>query len=585
MGRKKTDETAWERDIGSLLPQQPDEKTIRFAESLDEINPPMIIYGRESVPDCDLYLQLTGMGYARDEKYHWGSGCVCTSCGDEFQAGWKEGMIAITQMEDGELLEGWVAPDENYETVLFGDGQEIHCPRCGISARAARRSKIRGRIFRTRIAELTNIAGTTCIIYWFAERYLSKQGYSRAELYPSQAVALSPAGRLLRFGWDWDTGWNRRTTMKDPESMPFNGGGDMWNRFTGACLFNNAGSMEGTTGEKTGIDAYFRDRDACGAAGYLRIWQQHPTVEALVKTGGAAMMADYVDWRKINADIPETGALNLNERKPHRIAGLGKDEYRFITKERWKLSLLAQFQIYRKLWPKTTVEEFSEWAHILNERRMEEFRKYYADGLGKICSYLEKHWENENISYYLDYRRMLDSVRADSGIQRPLTAEEKFPRDLTAAHDRVMNAQQAIWRETRRRGTPEQIKTFAGMKKTYAPLEWKNGEFCIVIPESPEDLVREGDILHHCVGGYASQHCNGKMIFFVRHARRPERSWYTLNEDVNGTAVRRIQLHGYRNEMVKGKTLTIPKEVTDFVQRWEKEILAPYLKNKGRISA
>lgn len=585
MGRKKTDETAWERDIESLLPQQPDEKTVRFAESLDEINPPLIIYGRESVPDCNLYLQLTGLGNIEDEKYHWGSGCFCTACGDEFQAGWHEGNIAITQMEDGELLEGWIPADENYETVLFGDGQEMHCPRCGIAARATRRSGIRGRSFRTRIAELTNIAGTTCIVYWFVERRLNKRGYSGVWFEPSQAVALSPAGRLLRFGWDWGKSWSKRAAMKDPESMPFNGGGDMWNRFTGAYLFNNAGNMEGTTGEKTGIDAYFRERDACRAAGYLKLWQKHPTVEALVKTGGAAMMADYVALRELNADIPETGALNLSERKPHRITGLGKDEYRFITKERWKLSLLAQFQIYRKLWPKTTVEEFTGWAHILDERRMEEFRKYYADGLGKICSYLNKHWENENISYYLDYRRMLDSVRADTGAQRPLTAEEKFPRDLTAAHDRVADAQRAIWIEAKRKGTPDQIKTFAGMKKTYAPLEWKNGEFCIVIPESPEDLVREGDILHHCVGGYASQHCNGKMIFFVRHARRPERSWYTLNEDVNGTAVRRIQLHGYRNEMVKGKTLTIPKEVTDFVQRWEKEILAPYLKNKGRKSA
>ena len=226
-----------------------------------------------------------------------------------------------------------------------------------------------------------------------------------------------------------------------------------------------------------------------------------------------------------------------------------------------------------------------EYVEFGKKDRLEEFRKYYADGLGRICRYLKKHWENENIHYYLDYRRMLTAVKAATGMTGPLTEEEKFPRDLTAAHDRVMDAQNAINREIRKKGTPEQIKTFAGIKKTFAPLEWRSGEYCIVIPASPEDLIREGDVLHHCVGGYASQHCSGRMIFFVRHARRPERSWYTLNEDVNGSAVRRIQLHGYRNEMVNGKTLTIPKEVTDFVLRWEMEVLAPYLKNKGRISA
>ena len=583
MGRKKTDEREWLEDLLKALPETPDRKTVVFAQQLEEINPPLIIYARESVPVEDFYL-MTVFGSEDAGERHWGAECRCTACGDDFYTGWMDGKIAVTMMEDGNILEGWTKGDD-YETVLFGEGQEMPCPRCGTQARVIKRRDIRGRTYRTRIAELTNVEDTTVIIYWFAERYLSKQGYSRAELYPSQAVALSPAGRLLRFGWDWGTGWNRRTTMKDPESMPFNGGGDMWNRFTGAYLFNNAGSMEGATGEKAGIDAYFGDRDACRAAGYLRIWQQHPTVEALVKTGGAAMMADYVDWREINADIPETGALNLNERKPHRIAGLKKDEYRFITKERWKLSLLAQFHAYRKIWPKTTVEEFNEWAHFLNSHKIEEFRQYYPDGLGRICRYIEKAGDQVNAGCYLDYRRMLTSVRTLSGITRQMTQEEKFPPDLIEAHDRMMNAEIAIRNEQKAKGTPEQIKTFASLKKKYAPVEWKCGEFCIVIPESPADLVREGTILHHCVGGYAASHCDGRMIFFVRHAKRPERSWYTLNEDVTGTGVRRIQLHGYKNEMVKGKTIKIPKEVTDFVQRWEQEILAPYLKNKGRISA
>ncbi len=94
--------------------------------------------------------------------------------------------------------------------------------------------------------------------------------------------------------------------------------------------------------------------------------------------------------------------------------------------------------------------------------------------------------------------------------------------------------------------------------------------------------MREGETLHHCVGGYASQHCKGQMIFFVRHARRPERSWFTLNENINGENVSRIQLHGYGNEFAHGKRLTIPEKVENFVQEWETTILAPYLKNKNR---
>ena len=574
----------WEDELLKQLPKKPDAKTVRFAQNLDEIMPPMIIYARESVPDCDYYLQLTGLDI-REEQYHWGAGCFCTACGESFYAGWNKGKIAITQMEDGNLLEGWIPPEEDYETVEFGEGQEMHCPRCGRSARAVRRSGIRGRTFRTRIAELTNIGSTTVILYWLASRWLQKSGYGNVQFEPEQAIALSNSGKLQRYGWEWETGWRKRTKWKDPESVPFNGGGDAWNRYTGAYFFNNAGDMAGVSGEKTGIDCYFNASEAAYAASYLKAWRKTPTIEALTKTGAGNMVSDYLREKRNWAESTNTSALDFREKKPHRIAGLKKEEYRFIIKDGWKLSLLAQYHAYRDLWPKTTVEQFSEWAHLLDERRMEEFRKYYADGIGKICRYLKKHWENENIGYYLDYRRMLSSVKQMTGITAPLTEEEKFPRDLIAAHDRVMDAQAAITREMKKKGTPEQIKTFAGIKKKFAPLEWRSGEFCIVIPASPEDLIREGDILHHCVGGYASQHCSGRMIFFVRHARRPERSWYTLNEDVTGTGVKRIQLHGYRNEMVRGKTLTIPKEVTDFVLRWEMEVLAPYLKNKGRISA
>lgn len=44
--------------------------------------------------------------------------------------------------------------------------------------------------------------------------------------------------------------------------------------------------------------------------------------------------------------------------------------------------------------------------------------------------------------------------------------------------------------------------------------------------------MQEGATLKHCVGGYAKSHASGRIILFIRHERRPERSWYTLNVDL-----------------------------------------------------
>ena len=94
-----------------------------------------------------------------------------------------------------------------------------------------------------------------------------------------------------------------------------------------------------------------------------------------------------------------------------------------------------------------------------------------------------------------------------------------------------------------------------------------------------EDLVSEGKVLRHCVGTYGSAHCSGKPVFFVRHRRRPERSYYTLQIDMNGTIPKELQLHGYGNERHGGHKQyahKIPRKVREFCDRWEQEVLTPW---------
>lgn len=76
------------------------------------------------------------------------------------------------------------------------------------------------------------------------------------------------------------------------------------------------------------------------------------------------------------------------------------------------------------------------------------------------------------------------------------------------------------------------------------------------------------------MGRYSDAHARGRIILFVRHTRRPERSWYTLNIDVNSK--KEIQLHGYGNELAHGKKLKIPRRVREFVDLWEREVLAKW---------
>lgn len=67
-------------------------------------------------------------------------------------------------------------------------------------------------------------------------------------------------------------------------------------------------------------------------------------------------------------------------------------------------------------------------------------------------------------------------------------------------------------------------------------LEFCYGDYMVVVPQKPQDLVKEGQEMHHCVGGYVkrvlSQQC---YIVFVRHKNSPNECYITAEIMPNGS--------------------------------------------------
>jgi hypothetical protein len=65
----------------------------------------------------------------------------------------------------------------------------------------------------------------------------------------------------------------------------------------------------------------------------------------------------------------------------------------------------------------------------------------------------------------------------------------------------------------------------------------------IRLPNKLDELKKEGEALHHCVGTYMEKVRKGEtMIFFIRRMEEPEKSFYTL--EWKGKVV---QCRGYKN--------------------------------------
>ena len=92
--------------------------------------------------------------------------------------------------------------------------------------------------------------------------------------------------------------------------------------------------------------------------------------------------------------------------------------------------------------------------------------------------------------------------------------------------------------------------------------EYTDGEYCIVAPKKPDDLIEEGRQLSHCVGGYVDAVGNlDKYVFFMRRSQEPDKPLVTIEVLTDGTL---YQVHGRFN-------CEPAHEHMQFVKKWHKK--------------
>ena len=132
-----------------------------------------------------------------------------------------------------------------------------------------------------------------------------------------------------------------------------------------------------------------------------------------------------------------------------------------------------------------------------------------------------------------------------------------FPKDLQEAHDRVQ-------KRIKIRTTARLREDFAAaMKAISEHLGFESDGMVIVMPSSPDEIIAEGQALHHCVGTYVDRVAKHEsIILFLRLADDPGKSFFTI-EVKNRKAV---QVRGMQNR-------DAPADVRAFVDKFERQVL------------
>ena len=165
------------------------------------------------------------------------------------------------------------------------------------------------------------------------------------------------------------------------------------------------------------------------------------------------------------------------------------------------------------------------------------------------------------LTYWKDY------LDAAATLDFDLTEETvSMPKNLIDRHD---TATQMVKLQASAEARKKYNKRYQKLRNLY---EFRLGDLCIIVPENGEEIVAEGKTLQHCVGGYAGRHLEGKVdILFLRHVRKPNRSFLTIEMVARKTVsdkITLVQIHGYKNELYKNSPEAPRTKYAWFLDAW-----------------
>jgi hypothetical protein len=101
-----------------------------------------------------------------------------------------------------------------------------------------------------------------------------------------------------------------------------------------------------------------------------------------------------------------------------------------------------------------------------------------------------------------------------------------------------------------------------------AKYEYANEIYSVIAPSCIEDILMEGQNLHHCLNKsdryWERIERREAYVLFLRKTAEPDQSYYTLEVEPNGTIRQKRTMYDRQNEDIKDATI--------FLAEWQKVI-------------
>lgn len=296
---------------------------------------------------------------------------------------------------------------------------------------------------------------------------------------------------------------------------------------------------------------------------YFQYLPQYPYLEQLAKSGYGRVLADIL--RRSPALIKrKLGKLFTASTKEKEITKLPSYIREYIKQAKRmdskRMAILSELYSLEPDMTRETFELFKKaFPHYIQAmsliRRM---IKECGYSLAEVCRLVlgsrDTSYPRKALWLQLDYINMCRQMEIPF---------ERFPKYVKKAHDDVSAKFEVKKNEYL-------IRAFAKKVEELREVRMENGRYQIRCPKSLEELILEGQRMHHCVASYAQRFSNGSsLIFFMRKTEEPDESYITMEFDCAG---RLLQARKAFNRGIQNS------EESRLIQKFQREVLAPALK-------
>lgn len=305
--------------------------------------------------------------------------------------------------------------------------------------------------------------------------------------------------------------------------------------------------MQDTAFRYSGLEEYADKGGKVNPIDYLERYQQIPQLEILSKMG----LTEIV--RRITRG--ECGVIeDQNAKRLDDFLGIQRERTDQLIRTGGNGKLLDAMKTEKRLdqhWTEKQVEQMAETGlrtdsagialrYMTVQKMLNRIAKYAGCEYGTKCSTAINEIRRTAITY-TDYLRM----REERGYDLHNSVYQQ-PRELQTAHDQMVAE---INQEKVEKRLKEVKEKYPEIREQYRKLRkeffYEDDTYLIRPARSAEEIVTEGRILHHCVGGnnYLTKHNEGtSYILMLRFQEEPETPYITVEISAAGKNI--LQWYG-----------------------------------------